>query len=112
MCFYAAGRGWITPTRAQARIIRSRAITTSWSIPIAGKDWAYLETEERYKYVRDMQLKNLIVPLVADFGGAKTLKTIGQYLKDHGALVSAFYVSNVEDYISPLWQQWPASRRV
>jgi hypothetical protein len=74
-----------------------------------GKDWAYLETEARYKYVRDMQLKNLIVPLVADFGGPKTIKTIGQYLKDHGALVSVFYVSNVEDYLSLLWPQWRAN---
>jgi hypothetical protein len=73
---------------------------------IRGKNWAYLETEERYQYVRDMQLKNLIVPLVADFGGPKTLKTIGQYLKDHAALVSVFYVSNVEDYLSLLWPQW------
>ena len=48
-----------------------------------GTNWAYLETEERYRYVRDMQLKNLIVPLVADFGGSKTIKTIAQYLKDH-----------------------------
>jgi hypothetical protein len=76
---------------------------------IKGKDWAYLETEDRYKYVRDMQLKNLIVPLVADFGGPKTIKTIGQYLKDHGAVVSVFYVSNVEDYLSPLWPQWRAN---
>jgi hypothetical protein len=74
-----------------------------------GKDWAYLETEERYKYVRDMQLKNLIVPLVADFGGPKTIKTIGQYLKDHGAVISVFYVSNVEDYLSLLWPQWHAN---
>jgi hypothetical protein len=56
-----------------------------------------------------MQLKNLIVPLVADFGGPKTIKTIGQYLKDHGALVSVFYVSNVEDYLSLLWPQWRAN---
>src|SRR5215475_9157053 len=52
-----------------------------------GKNWAYLDTEERYKYVRDMQLKNLIIPLVADFGGPKTIKTIAQYLKDHAAMV-------------------------
>jgi hypothetical protein len=74
-----------------------------------GTNWAYLETEERYKYVRDMQLKNLIVPLVADFGGPKTIKTIGNYLKDHGATVSVFYISNVEDYLSAAWNSYRAN---
>jgi len=71
-----------------------------------GKNWAYLETEDRYKYIRDMQLKNLIIPLVADFGGPKTIKAIAQYLKDHGSTVSVFYISNVEDYLSALWPQY------
>ena len=74
-----------------------------------GKNWSYLDTEERYQYVRDMQLKNLIVPLVADFGGPKTIKTIGQYLKDHGATMSVFYISNVEDYLSATWSQYRAN---
>ena len=73
---------------------------------VHGRNWAYLETDERYRYVRDMQVKNLIVPLVADFGGPKTIKTIGQYLKDHGTLVSAFYISNVEDYLNSSWGQY------
>jgi len=74
-----------------------------------GKNWAYLETEERYRYVRAMQLKNLIVPLVADFGGPKTIKTIAQYLKDHESTVSVFYISNVEDYLSSSWTQYTAN---
>jgi hypothetical protein len=74
-----------------------------------GKNWSYLDTEDRYQYVRGMQLKNLIVPLVADFGGPKTIKTIGQYLKGHGATMSVFYISNVEDYLSATWSQYRAN---
>ena len=74
-----------------------------------GKNWSYLDTEDRYQYVRDMQMKNLIVPLVADFGGPKTIKTIGQYLKDHRATMSVFYISNVEDYLSATWSQYRAN---
>jgi hypothetical protein len=74
-----------------------------------GKNWAYLETEERYKFVREMQLKNLIVPLVADFSGPKTLKTIAQYLKDCGSMVSVFYISNVEDYLNASWPSYSAN---
>jgi hypothetical protein len=74
-----------------------------------GKNWSYLDTEDRYKYVREMQLRNLIVPLVADFGGPKTIKTIAQYLKDHGAMVSVFYISNVEDYLNSSWSSYMAN---
>lgn len=74
-----------------------------------GKNWAYLDTEERYQYIRQLQQKNLIIPLVADFGGKKTIQEIGKYLKQHGALVSVFYVSNVEEYIEATWTQFRAN---
>jgi hypothetical protein len=64
-----------------------------------GKNRSYLGSEENYRMVRDMEMKNLIVPLVGDFGGAKTIRAVGQYLKDHDAKVTAFYLSNVEQYL-------------
>ena len=70
----------------------------------AGKNWSYLASRENYERVRSMHQKNLIVPLVGDFAGPKAIRTVGQYLKDHGAIVNAFYISNVEDYI----RTWPA----
>jgi hypothetical protein len=69
----------------------------------AGKRWAYLETEERYQYIKTIQRKNLIVPLVADFAGPKTLKALAKYLKEHESTVSVFYISNVEDYLDGKW---------
>jgi hypothetical protein len=39
------------------------------------------------------------VPLVGDFGGNTTLRTVGQYLASHGTIVAAFYTSNVEVYL-------------
>jgi len=75
----------------------------------AGKRWAYLEAEERYQYIKTMQQKNLIVPLVADFAGPKTLQALAKYLKDHGATVSVFYISNVEDYIEGKWSSYVAN---
>jgi hypothetical protein len=64
-----------------------------------GKNRSYLGTEEAYRTMRDMEMKNLIVPLVGDFGGPKAIRTVGQYLKDHDAKVSTFYLSNVEQYL-------------
>jgi hypothetical protein len=71
-----------------------------------GQNWAFLANEENYKFVRDMQLKNLIIPVVGDFAGPKAIKAIGQYLKDHKALVTVFYISNVEDYLEPVWTNY------
>jgi hypothetical protein len=60
---------------------------------------SFLASEENYRYVRDMQRKNLIIPLVGDFAGPKTIRSIGQYVKDHQGVVTAFYLSNVEQYL-------------
>jgi hypothetical protein len=48
-----------------------------------------------------MQQKNLIVPLVGDFSGPKAIQAVGKYLSDHNATVSLFYLSNVEQYLTP-----------
>ena len=65
----------------------------------AGRNWAYLANEENFQYVREMQRKNLVVPLVGNFAGPATIRNIAQYLKGHNATVTAFYVSNVESYL-------------
>jgi hypothetical protein len=37
--------------------------------------------------------------LFCDFGVRKALRAVGQYLKEHDATVTAFYLSNVEQYL-------------
>ena len=64
-----------------------------------GHNWSYLATEESFQYVREMQRKNLIVPLVGNFAGPNAIRNIARYLKEHDANVSAFYASNVETYL-------------
>jgi hypothetical protein len=46
-----------------------------------------------------MQLKNLIVPVVGDFGGPSAIRSVGKWLSDRQMTVTAFYVSNVEQYL-------------
>jgi len=74
-----------------------------------GKNWAFLANDENYRFVRTMQQKNLIIPIVGDFAGPKAIRAVGQYLKEHNAAVSVFYISNVEDYLSPTWADWRAN---
>jgi hypothetical protein len=64
-----------------------------------GEQRSYLASEANYKIMRDMEMKNLVVPIVGDFAGPKSVRAIGQYLKDHDATVTAFYLSNVEQYL-------------
>jgi len=49
--------------------------------------------------VKDLETRNLVVPVVGDFGGPRTLRAVGKYVRDHGAIVSVFYLSNVEQYL-------------
>jgi len=65
----------------------------------SGHEWSYLASEERYRVVRDLESRNLIVPITGDFGGPGAIRAVGKYVKDRGAVVSAFYVSNVEGYL-------------
>jgi len=74
----------------------------------AGRNWAYLATEANFRWLKDFESKNLLVPIVADFAGPKAIRSVGQYLKDHHAIASAFYTSNVEQY---LWQQRDDAQR-
>jgi len=64
-----------------------------------GMPWSYLAAEERYQFVRDLQIRNLIVPLTGDFGGAVTLRAVAAYLGAREAAVGMFYASNVEQYL-------------
>jgi hypothetical protein len=75
---------------------------------IIGAERSYLATEEAFAFVKTLQQRNLIIPVVGDFAGPKALRAIGQYLKRHGAIVSAYYLSNVEDYLirGGVWPQF------
>ncbi len=59
----------------------------------------YLATEENFAQIKDLHSRNLIVPVVGNFGGPKAIRAVGKYLKARGAIVAAFYVSNVEQYL-------------
>ena len=76
-----------------------------------GRNWSYLASEESFRAVKEMQRKNLIVPLVGDFAGPKAIRSVARYIKDHQATVTAFYLSNVEMYIlpSPQWKEFCAN---
>ncbi|HEU4386723.1 MAG TPA: hypothetical protein VFV34_02920 [Blastocatellia bacterium] len=64
-----------------------------------GKLGNFLATRDDYEFVREMHRRNMIIPVVGDFGGKKALAAVGDYLRKNGFTVTAFYVSNVEQYL-------------
>ena len=72
---------------------------------------SYLATEENFKVLKELEEKNMVVPVVGNFGGPKALRAVGKYLKDHDAVVSAFYLSNVEQYLvrDGIWSNFCAN---
>jgi hypothetical protein len=67
---------------------------------------SYLASEANYRALREIETNNLLVPLVGDFAGPKALKAVGQYVRDHGAIVTTLYTSNVEQYLFQQQDDW------
>jgi hypothetical protein len=93
-----SGRGVGSPTYAQLMTADDGR----------GRQRSFLATEEAFRIVKGLQERNMIVPVVGNFAGPKAIRAVGQYLKRRGAVVGAFYVSNVEQYLEldNLWQNF------
>ncbi len=70
---------------------------------------SFLASNDRFAVVKDLQEKNLVVPLVGDFAGSKAIRSAGKYLKEHAATITAFYLSNVEQYLGDGWSSFCAN---
>ncbi|MEP7271722.1 MAG: hypothetical protein ABI882_09465 [Acidobacteriota bacterium] len=66
---------------------------------LTGKQGNFLASADEYRFVREMQLKNLIIPVTGDFAGPRALPAIADFLRKYSLTVSAFYASNVEQYL-------------
>ncbi|HEX6942194.1 MAG TPA: hypothetical protein VF128_04665 [Gemmatimonadaceae bacterium] len=71
-----------------------------------GLNRGFLGNEQQYAVIRQMHLRNLIVPVIGDFAGPKAVRAVGEYLRAHGAVVSAIYTSNVEQYLFRVEHNW------
>lgn len=72
----------------------------------AGQPRAYLASEENFAFLKDLETRNMLVPIVGNFAGPKAIRSVGKYLGERGATVSAFYLSNVEQYLMQA-SVWP-----
>ena len=71
-----------------------------------GQPRSYLASEDNFQFLREMERQNLIVPLVGNFAGTKAIRAAAGYLKEHQAIVTTFYTSNVEQYLFDQGDDW------
>jgi hypothetical protein len=67
---------------------------------------SYLANEANFRVVKEMEEKNLIIGVTGDFTGPKALRAVGNYVREHHATITAFYVSNVEFYLYRQGDDW------
>jgi hypothetical protein len=77
----------------------------------AGVSRYYLQSEESFRFLKDLETRNMLVPVVGNFAGPKALRAVGKYVREHGANVTAMYLSNVEQYLNQdgLWNYFCAN---
>lgn len=66
---------------------------------LSGKQLSYLATEDGFQYVKSLERRNLVVPVVGNLAGDHALREIGRVLGERGEKLSVLYVSNVEFYL-------------
>lgn len=67
---------------------------------LAGRNRSFLASEEAFYFVKELQSKNRIVPVVGDFAGSGAFRRVGDYIRDHKDRVRAVYGSNVGVYLT------------
>lgn len=64
-----------------------------------GRQWNYLASEDDFVFLKDMEARDAIVPIVGDVSGSHALKSVAAAIAERGQQVSLFYISNVETYL-------------
>lgn len=65
----------------------------------AGRQRNYLASEESFQFIKSLQARDRVIPVVGNLSGPKALAGIGRVMTERGESLSAFYASNVEFYL-------------
>jgi hypothetical protein len=66
---------------------------------LAGKQSTYLSSEDDFQFLKSLEARNLVIPVVGNLAGSHALREIGKVMAERGDKLSALYVSNVEFYL-------------
>jgi hypothetical protein len=97
---YGPSIQYSTTTNAGRRITREPTYAELMrAADQGGFEHSFLATEDAFLWMKKFETENRLVPVMGDFAGPKSLRLVGQYLTENNATVSAFYLSNVEEYL-------------
>jgi hypothetical protein len=65
----------------------------------AGNQLNYLAADSLFQVVKMMEAENRIIPVTGNAGGPTALRRLGEEIRSRGLVVSAVYMSNVEQYL-------------
>ena len=65
----------------------------------AGHPWNYLASEEDFQFVKALEERDGLVPVVGNLAGPHAMRAVAEAIAARGQRVSGFYVSNVENYL-------------
>lgn len=106
---------WYGPAINYSSSSNGRAMVSYGDLMVAddgaGVSRSYLASEETFRVLKDLHERNMFVPVVGNFAGPKALRSVGRYVREHGATVSAMYLSNVEQYLNQdgIWYNFCAN---
>jgi len=66
---------------------------------LEGRQASYLADERDWRFVKDLEARDRIIPVVGNLAGSTAFPAIGREVAARGERVSALYVSNVEMYV-------------
>jgi len=110
--WYGPGLTYSSSTSASTGMGRRGNFVNFQSLMVAddgaGVARSFLATEEHFRYLKALHTKNLLVPVVGNFAGPTAIRRVGAWLKERNAVVSAYYLSNVEQYLEQdgLWMRF------
>lgn len=65
----------------------------------AGNQLNYFAADSLFQIVKAMHAENRIIPVTGNVAGPKALRALGEEIRARKLVISAFYMSNVEQYI-------------
>jgi hypothetical protein len=65
----------------------------------SGRQRSFVASEDDFQFVRALEARDAIIPVVGDLSGGHALAAIARWMTQQNQKLAAFYVSNVENYL-------------
>jgi hypothetical protein len=66
---------------------------------LEGGQASYLAARDRWEFIKDLETRNRVIPVVGNLAGTRAFPAIGREIAARGEHLSTLYISNVEMYL-------------